>query len=164
MYRICDNVEIVETEKETIVIWEGKKVFSMNTTAIDILSFLKFPKTIDEVIDAMVEKYGDDQCVKDGVRLCVCDGKCERSSRPLSCMIFPFFPYVTQEGRIRVIPDIRGGSICPVVRNFADVRLDRRFLRRVKKIGRLLSEDEECRVFLEGISREMDVYFSLLDK
>jgi len=71
MYRICDNVEIVETEKETIVIWEGKKVFSMNTTAIDILSFLKFPKTIDEVIDAMVEKYGDDQCVKDGVRLCV---------------------------------------------------------------------------------------------
>ncbi len=101
---------------------------------------------------------------KDGVRLCVCDGRCNRGDRPLSCMIFPFFPYVTSDGRIRVIPDIRGGEICPIVRNFTDTKLDRRFLRRVKKVGRLLKEDEECRTFLEGISREFDVYISLLDK
>lgn len=101
---------------------------------------------------------------KDGVRLCVCDGSCNREQRPLSCMIFPFFPYITNEGRIRVVPDIRGAEICPIVRNFTETRLDRRFLRRVKKVGRFLCEDEECRAFLEGISREMDVYISLLDK
>lgn len=98
---------------------------------------------------------------KDGVRLCVCDGKCNRGDRPLSCMIFPFFPYLTTDGKIRVIPDIRGEGICPIVRNFADTKLDRRFLRRVKKVGRLLREDEECRAFLDGISRETDVYLAL---
>ena len=101
---------------------------------------------------------------KDGVRLCVCDGSCDRQERPLSCMIFPFFPYITPEGRLKVIPDIRGGGICPIVRNFTETKVDRRFLRRVKKVGRLLVKDEECRLFIEGISREMDVYFSLLDK
>ena len=48
---------------------------------------------------------------KDGVRLAVCDGSCDRNERPLSCRIFPFFPYVTPEGRIRVIPDIRGVTL-----------------------------------------------------
>ena len=100
---------------------------------------------------------------KNGVRLCVCDGSCNRDERPLSCMIFPFFPYITPEGRIKVIPDIRGSEICPIVRNFTETKLDRRFLYRVKKVGRLLAEDEECRVFLNGISREMDVYFELLE-
>ena len=101
---------------------------------------------------------------KNGVRLCVCDGSCNRDERPLSCMIFPFFPYITPEGRIKVIPDIRGSEVCPIVRNFTETRLDRRFLCRVKKVGRLLKEDEECRAFLDGISREMDVYIELSSK
>lgn len=101
---------------------------------------------------------------KDGLRLCVCNGSCSREERPLSCMIFPFFPYLTAEGRIRVIPDIRGSSLCPIVRNFARTKLDRRFLRRVKEVGRLLKEDNECRAFLEGISRETDVYLALGSK
>ena len=101
---------------------------------------------------------------KDGVRLCVCDGSCDREGRPLSCMIFPFFPYLTTDGRIKVIPDIRGAEICPIVRNFAETRLDRRFLRRVKNVGRLLIEDEECRAFIDGISREMDIYIELSSK
>lgn len=101
---------------------------------------------------------------KDSVRLCVCEGSCNREERPLSCMIFPFFPYLTAEGRIKAVPDIRGAEICPIVRNFTRTKLDRRFLNRVKKVGRLLAQDEECREFIEEISREMDVYFSLLDK
>ena len=100
---------------------------------------------------------------KNGVRLCVCDGSCNRRERPLSCMIFPFFPYITRDGRIKVIPDIRGSGICPIVRNFTETKIDRRFLRRVKKVGRLLSEDDECRTFLEEISRETDVYLELLE-
>ena len=101
---------------------------------------------------------------KNGVRLCVCDGSCDREERPLACMIFPFFPYITSEGRIRVIPDIRGSGVCPIVRNFTETKLDRRFLRRVKEVGRLLKEDDECRAFLEEISRETDVYVELSSK
>ena len=98
---------------------------------------------------------------KDGVRLAVCDGKCDRNERPLSCMIFPFFPYVTEEGRVRVIPDIRGYNVCPLVGNTDMVRLDRGFLMRVKKVGRLLSEDEECYRFLYETSREIDMLRAL---
>lgn len=98
---------------------------------------------------------------KDGVRLAVCDGSCNRGERPLSCMIFPFFPYVTEEGRIRVIPDIRGYSVCPLVGNTDKIRLDRGFLMRVKKVGRLLSEDEDCYRFLYETSREIDMLRAL---
>lgn len=101
---------------------------------------------------------------KDGVRLAVCDGKCERRERPLSCMIFPFFPYITQDGRIKAIPDIRGYNICPLVRNYADTRFDRGFLMRVRRVGRLLAEDEECYRFLYETSREIDMLLDILEK
>lgn len=97
---------------------------------------------------------------RDGVRLAVCEGKCDRRERPLSCMIFPFFPYLDERGRIKVIPDIRGYSVCPLVRNYADTRFDRGFLMRVKRVGRLLCEDEQCRAFLNETSREIDMLLS----
>lgn len=100
---------------------------------------------------------------KDSVRLAVCRGKCQRSERPLSCRIFPFFPYVTCEGKIRVIPDIRGAKVCPLVTNYEKVKFDRGFLWRVKKVGRLLYADEDCRRFLIDTSREMDVLLSLME-
>ena len=100
---------------------------------------------------------------KDGVRLCVCDGSCNRDERPLSCKIFPFFPYVTSEGKIKVIPDVRGINTCPLVSHFAEVKFDRGFLYRVKKVGRLLYADEECRRFLEDTSREIDFLLSVIE-
>ena len=99
---------------------------------------------------------------KDGVRLAVCNGKCERHERPLSCMIFPFFPYITAEGRVKVIPDIRGYDVCPLVKNFADVKFDRSFLRRVREVGRLLMTDEDCREFMLETSREIDMIMELM--
>ena len=98
---------------------------------------------------------------KEDVRLCVCEGSCNRDERPLSCRIFPFFPYVTPEGKIKVIPDIRGVNICPLISHFDEVRFDRGFLYRVKKVGRLLYTDEECRKFLEETSREIDALIAL---
>ncbi len=99
---------------------------------------------------------------KDGVRLAVCGGKCKREHRPLSCMIFPFFPYITQDGRIKVVPDIRGYNICPLIRNLEQTRFDRAFLRRVKDVGRLLAQDEECRAFLYETSREIDSILNIM--
>ena len=100
---------------------------------------------------------------KDAVRLAVCEGNCKRSERPLSCRIFPFFPYVSAEGKIKVIPDIRGVNVCPLVRNFSDVRFDRGFLWKVKKVGRLLYADEACREFLIETSREIDSILSIME-
>lgn len=100
---------------------------------------------------------------KDAVRLAVCEGNCKRSERPLSCRIFPFFPYVSAEGKIKVIPDIRGVNVCPLVRNFSDVRFDRGFLWKVKKVGRLLYADEVCREFLIETSREIDSILSIME-
>lgn len=100
---------------------------------------------------------------KDGVRLAVCEGKCKREERPLSCRIFPFFPYVTAQGKITVIPDIRGVNVCPLVSNFSEVQFDKGFLWRVKKVGRLLYADEACREFLIETSREMDSIISLME-
>ena len=97
-----------------------------------------------------------------GVRLAVCNGSCERDKRPLSCMIFPFFPYLAEDGRIRAVPDIRGYNICPLVREFSSVRFDRAFLRRVKDVGRLLAADEECRAFLYETSREIDAILNIM--
>ncbi len=108
------------------------------------------------------EKTSLDVTEKEDVRLAVCSGKCNREERPLSCMIFPFFPYLTQEGRVKVIPDIRGYNICPLVRNFEQTRFDRAFLRRVKEAGRLLIEDEECKEFLYETSREIDSFLNIL--
>ena len=100
---------------------------------------------------------------KDGVRLSVCRGRCDRNERPLSCRIFPFFPYVTTEGKIKVIPDVRGINICPLVSHFSEVKFDKGFSWRVKKVGRLLYADEECRKFLVDTSREIDFLISLTE-
>lgn len=100
---------------------------------------------------------------KDSVRLAVCEGKCQRKDRPLSCKIFPFFPYVTPEGKIKVVPDVRGRSICPIVTNYNDIKLDRGFLYRVKRLGDFLYADEGCREFLEEVSREIDFIHSITD-
>ncbi len=100
---------------------------------------------------------------KDGVRLAVCEGSCNRSERPLSCRIFPFFPYITAEGKIKAVPDIRGVNVCPLISHYDEVKFDRGFLWRVKKVGRLLCSDDVCREFLVETSREIDKIISLME-
>ncbi len=94
--------------------------------------------------------------VKDGVRLCVCEGSCDRKTRPLSCIIFPFFPYITEGGKIKAKEDIRGINICPLISHKDEVLFSKIFLRRVARAGRILAKDEECRKFMRETSRELD--------
>lgn len=99
---------------------------------------------------------------KDEVRLAVCEGKCHRENRPLSCRIFPFFPYLTPEGKIKVVPDVRGKDVCPLISNLDVVKLDRGFLYRLKRLGDFLCTDEKCREFLYEVSREIDFQLMLI--
>ena len=84
----------------------------------------------------------------DGGYLLTCDGTCDRSKRPLSCRIFPLFPVLTEEGRVRAVYDPRGWRMCPLVRECAHVPLRRDFVRAVRRAGRLLAADPACAAFL----------------
>ena len=93
---------------------------------------------------------------ENGNRLCVCGGRCNRANRPLSCMIFPFFPYMDESGRVKADIDPRGVSVCPLVSLSDEVEFNPAFIRRVSKLGRFLKKDPECRRFLYETSREID--------
>lgn len=99
----------------------------------------------------------------EGARYAVCGGSCNRDERPLSCRIFPFFPVVDESGKIRVIADPRAMSVCPLARHSEEVAFDPRFLRRVKKAGKLIARDAEGLAFLKEITREIEEVSALTD-
>ena len=99
---------------------------------------------------------------EDGGRLAVCDGTCDRESRPLSCRIFPFFPTVDERGRVFAETDDRARRLCPLLTHSEELIFDRRFLRAVKRVGKLLAKDNECRTFMREVTEEIDTYRAFL--
>ena len=94
--------------------------------------------------------------------LLTCNGTCDRTLRPLACRIFPLFPYVTPEGRVKAVYDPRAYRVCPLVQQCAHVPLSRDFVRAVRRAGRILMEDPACAAFLRENSREIDELERLL--
>lgn len=101
---------------------------------------------------------------ENGGRLAVCNGSCDRSTRPLSCRIFPFFPTIDEKGRIFVEPDHRAARLCPLLMHSEEILFDPRFFRAVKRVGRILAKDKDGRTFLEQITEEIDLYRTFLEK
>ncbi len=99
----------------------------------------------------------------DGGRLAVCNGKCNREERPLSCMIFPFFPTVDEKGRVYAEIDPRAMGICPLAANCDVVKFDKAFIKAVKKAGKYLAKDESCLEFLRSVTEEIDEINALND-
>lgn len=98
---------------------------------------------------------------KDGMRLEICEGKCERGHRPLACRIFPLFPFVGSDGRVRVVYDPRAYGVCPLLQYNGIARIQPEFVRAVRRIGRLLLEDEACKAFLMDQSQEIAMLYRL---
>ena len=98
----------------------------------------------------------------DGGYLAVCDGTCDREKRPLSCRIFPFFPTVDEKGRVFVELDYRAARLCPMVTHSDEILFDKRFLKAVKKVGKLLAKDPASRKFLEDTTAEIDTFAAFL--
>lgn len=92
--------------------------------------------------------------VVDGeVPLVKCNGSCSREQRPLACRIYPLFPLVVNEDgedKIRVIYDPRASHACPLASE--RVRLDRRFLRAVRRAGKYLLKDSQTADYLKKTS------------
>lgn len=89
-------------------------------------------------------------------RFVICNGKCNRNDRPLSCMIFPFFPILDENEKIKVALDYRGYSVCPLIKNANIVKFNHLFLRRLRVVGNILIKDEKCKEFIKNISKEIE--------
>ncbi len=101
--------------------------------------------------------------LENGVRLVICDGTCERNSRPLACKIFPFFPTIDEKEKVYVELDYRASRLCPMIDHYDEIIFDRKFLNAVKRVGKLLCKDEKCRAFLVDATQEIDLYRSFLE-
>lgn len=104
----------------------------------------------------------DVKILSSGDRLAVCNGSCDRDKRPLACRIFPFFPTIDDKGKIYVEIDYRAYRLCPMVEHADEILFDRKFLRAVKKAGKILSKDKSCREFLYKTTKEIDTYAAFL--
>ena len=100
--------------------------------------------------------------LENGVRLVVCEGKCQRDKRPLACRIFPFFPTVDEKGKVYVEADFRGARLCPLITHSDEIIFDKRFFKALKKVGKILAKDEVCLRFLQESTEEIDTYHQFL--
>ena len=92
-----------------------------------------------------------------GRNILICKSDCNRKIRPLSCRMYPLFPYVYEENgeiKLKVIYDIRGLNSCPVV--FNKIKVSKKFIQSVRLAGKELLREEDCKKMLWDISREID--------
>ena len=86
-----------------------------------------------------------DDAVIPGGRLLICDGRCERMQRPLSCRLFPLLP--TRAGAKM---DRRAWAVCPLMES-GKRGLDPRFVEAAAKAGRLLYAHPAHAAFLDAL-------------
>ena len=102
-------------------------------------------------------RLGGDGCIREenGRTLFVCNGRCDRRRRPLSCRLFPLFPLLQEDGHLRVVYDPRAFRVCPLLPLQHRVRLQPAFVRAVQQVGFQLRKDPDTRAFLQEQSREL---------
>ncbi len=100
---------------------------------------------------------------KNGNKLAVCSGICDRNKRPLACRIYPLFPLIVSEegkGIIRVVSDYRAD--CPLIQG--NFKFNKRFIKGIKRIGKFLLLNEETSDYLKQLSKEFNDYYQLKEK
>ena len=102
------------------------------------------------------------KALDNGVRLVVCEGKCDRTKRPLACRIFPFFPTVDERGKVFIESDFRGARLCPLITHSDEIIFDKRFFKALRKAGKILAKDDTCLEFLREATEEIDTYQEFL--
>ena len=96
-----------------------------------------------------------DDAVLPGMTLLTCQGRCERSLRPLSCRLFPLTPVlVTENGqeKLKVRMDPRAFAVCPLceqgIRGMAP-----EFGQAALQAARILCQCEEHKRYFRALAR-----------
>lgn len=80
------------------------------------------------------------------VKIAVCNGKCDRKKRPLSCRIFPLFVYSNGE----LTADGRAKHVCPLdAAKIGIEEYDREFTENVKKVFNILRKFNVTAAYLK---------------
>ncbi len=88
-----------------------------------------------------------------GYKMVVCNGECDRKTRPLACRIYPYFPVIGENG-FSVRADIRGISSCPLLSE--NIKVNYAFIRQIRKVARLLSRDDEIKEYIINMNSMLD--------
>ncbi|MDD2648763.1 MAG: hypothetical protein PHI27_03295 [Eubacteriales bacterium] len=94
-----------------------------------------------------------------GEKICVCNGSCDRKTRPLSCRIFPL-AFSLKSGKPEIETDVRAWPVCPLMNSGLDGMLPE-FRKRVYEALLLLWNDEESKSFMIKLDRELESYRTL---
>ncbi len=95
--------------------------------------------------------------------LLFCSGTCNREERPLSCRLFPLLPLIGDDGRIRVVTDLRARAVCPLARQGKSA-MDPAFIEAVRQAGEILAAEDEQAVFLDMLEDEQEELKELKQK
>ena len=85
-----------------------------------------------------------------GFNVVSCSGVCNRSQRPLSCRIFPYFIYASSSYNLSVAPDLRTSDFCPLLTEEFSISKD--FLRALRISAKLMESNIEFVDFLKKIT------------
>ena len=96
---------------------------------------------------------------ENGDRLAVCNGICNRDERPLACRIFPLFPTISENGKIYPEIDCRAYRLCPMVEHCDQILVNKKFIKAISRVGKMLSKDSLCKEFLMSSTQEIDLFY-----
>ncbi len=96
---------------------------------------------------------------ENGDRLAVCNGSCNRDERPLACRIFPLFPTISENEKIYPEIDYRAYRLCPMVKHCEQILFNKKFIKAIRRVGKLISKDSLCKEFLMSSTQEIDLFY-----
>ncbi len=89
-------------------------------------------------------------------KLLICNGCCNRNFRPISCRIFPLFPFY-RNGRISIDFDPRAKGTCPLLfKDIEEIYVRGLFRLKVLQTAYEMISHEQIRIFLEQYTKEVD--------
>lgn len=94
-----------------------------------------------------------------GYPMVVCNGECERRFRPLACRVFPYFPVINDDGTFDARRDPRATQLCPLLSE--SIAPEYVFTAQVRRVARILCQNDELRHYVIGINEMLDDIESL---
>lgn len=98
------------------------------------------------------------------IKLLVCNGKCPRDERPLSCRIFPVLPYLNEHGFVDFRLDPRSFGICPVAQKPDEYPVQSKFIDSLYEGFPPLLKDDRVVEFIELLSEQYDETMEVFEK